>query len=492
MARRTIRRVAVTVLVGLVAPVAVGAVGIARATGEIYPARPSSAPPAPVENAPVPAHDPDKPTAVIVLGESAGANAADVLPPYEVLAATGAFNLYTVAAKRQPVRLTGGLDLIPDLTFEQLDERLPTSADVIVVPQLAARAPGARPPDIDVTVRWLHHQRAQGDPLLVSVCVGAEVLADTGVLDGRPATSHWLGLIGLRRDYPDVRWQEGLRYVDDGDVVTSAGVLSGIDGTLRAVERLVGQPAAEQAAQAVHWPYYSPGRPASIPQSRLAPADTVALLSAGWRWDRPSIGVLLTDGVGEIELASAFRPYTELSYLARPLALTADGQPIRSRHGLTFVPRADLATAAPDLDRLVVPGADAARAAVADGHALPEGLTPVHLHDQPGFGFDGTLRDIARTEDLATARWVAKTLQYPITDAQLTGTAWPWALTLRPILISAVAIAATLGILSIVILRRRRSEPAHAAQVPDRDAQVPDRDAERAAQETKPELTGTP
>ena len=60
----------------------------------------------------MPAHDPGKPTAVVLLG-SEGANAADVLPPYEVLAATGAFNLYTVAPQRQPVPLTGGWTWFP-------------------------------------------------------------------------------------------------------------------------------------------------------------------------------------------------------------------------------------------------------------------------------------------------------------------------------------------------------------------------------------------
>jgi hypothetical protein len=83
------------------------------------------------------------------------------------------------------------------------------------------------------------------------------------------------------------------------------------------------------------------------------------------------MGVLVTDGLGEIELAAAFRPYTELSYLAQPVALTVDGQPIRSRHGLTFVPRADLPSAAPGLDRLVVPGSEAAARGIADGLRLP-------------------------------------------------------------------------------------------------------------------------
>jgi hypothetical protein len=179
----------------------------------------------------------------------------------------------------------------------------------------------------------------------------------------------------------------------------------------------------------------------------------VGLLSAAYRWDRPNMGVLLTEGVGETELAAAFRPYTELSYLARPLAVTLGGQPVRSRHGLTFVPRADLATAAPRLDRLVVPGADAARRAAVQGLALPERLAPVYLHQQEsGFAFDAALRDIARTRDVATARWVAKTLQYPTTNPRLDGPAWPWALTLRPVLLVAAGVAVALG---IRFLRRR-------------------------------------
>jgi putative intracellular protease/amidase len=460
---RTVGRVAATVLVALVVSVAVAAVGISGAIAEIYTARGPSAPPVPVDKVAVPTHDPGKPTAVILLGPE-GANAADVLAPYEVLAATGAFNLYTVAPQRQPVPLTGNLDLVPDLSLGQLDQRLPAGPEVIVVPQLTEVLSGL-PPSLDPIVAWLQRQRAQGDRLLVGVCVGAEVLAEAGLLDGRPATSHWLGLIGLRRNYPQVGWTDGVTYVDDGDLITTAGVLSGVNGALRVVERMVGQAAAAKAARAVHWPAYHPGGPAPIRRSRPAPADVVGLLSAGYRWDRPTMGVLLTNGVGETELASAFRPYTELSYLARPVAVTADGQPIRSRHGLTFAPRADLTTAAPGLDRLVVPGAEAARGAAVDGLSLPERLAPVYLHDEPGFAFDGALRDIARTRDVATARWVAKTLQYPTTNPGLAGAAWPWTLTLRPILIAAVAaIAAALG---FQLLRRRRRRPARATQVAD-------------------------
>src|ERR671912_366720 len=181
---RTVGRVAGTVLVALAVPGAVAAAGIAGARGEVYTAREPGAPSAPVDDVAAPTHDPGKPTAVILLG-SEGANAADVLAPYEVLATTGAFNLYTVAPQRQPVPLTGNLDLVPDLSLGQLDQRLPTGPEVIVVPQLSEVASGL-PPSVAPVIAWLQRQRAQGDPLLVSVCVGAQVPAEAGLLDGRP------------------------------------------------------------------------------------------------------------------------------------------------------------------------------------------------------------------------------------------------------------------------------------------------------------------
>jgi len=80
-----------------------------------------------------------------------------------------------------------------------------------------------------------------------------------------------------------VHWQDGVRYADDGEVITAAGVLSGVDAALRVVERMVGPAAAAKAARAVAWPAYHPGGPAAIRQSRPAPADVVGLLSAGYR-----------------------------------------------------------------------------------------------------------------------------------------------------------------------------------------------------------------
>jgi putative intracellular protease/amidase len=443
-------------LAGLAVPVAVGVTGMIIAADGVFTPREATAPAAPP--APAAAPDPQKPTAVVVMSNE-GANAADALAPYEVLAATGSFNLYTATPDQRPVPLTGGLDLVPDLTLAELDRLLPNGADVVVVPEL----PDAGETTSAPLEQWLATRRATGDALLVGVCTGTEVLASAGLLDGRPATTHWLAINWFSVKYPDVLWQHGARYVDDGDLITTAGVLSGVDGALRVVERLLGTDAALRAARSVGWAGYSPGAPATV-SSRLEPGDEVVALNGGYRWDRAQMGVLLTDGAGEIELASAFRPYTTFSYVARPIAVTADGHAVRSRHGLTFVPRAALSTVAHDLDRLVVPGADAARRDLADGIRLSGGVAPEYLHGGSGFAFEGALRDIARSYDVATARWVGKTLEYPTAGLTLTGPGWPWELALRAV---GIAVAATvIALVAIRLIGRARRVPETSALRP--------------------------
>jgi putative intracellular protease/amidase len=442
--RRTARVLAVLVAV-LLLPVGFAAVSAPAAFGGHYAPGPDRIMPA-VTPAP---HDPGKPTAVVVVG-TLGAEVSDVLAPYEILAATGRFNVYTVGPQRGPVPLTGGLDLVPDLTFDELATR--AVPDLVVVPAL----PDAGKPTTAPVTEWLRAQADRGAQLL-SVCSGAGVLSSAGLLDGRPATSHWMRLGELESAYPNVQWVHGQRFVDDGDIVTTAGILSGVDGTLHVVERLMGPAVARDAAAAVGWLHYGAGAPPPV-TTGIAMPDPAAIVNAGYRVDPPTIGVALTDGVGEIELASVFDPHA-LSLAARTLAVTLDGGPVHSRHGLTFLPRADLASAAPQLDRLLVPGS---AAAAARGIPASGGLEPEYVHDRPGFAFDATVADLARSTDVATARWAAKVLELPTDGLVLDGPAWPWVptLTIAALMLPGAGIAA-------VVLRRRRGahhEPVDGAR----------------------------
>jgi putative intracellular protease/amidase len=430
--RRVVRvlvRVGVVTVAVVAPPVAVGAVTAFTYLDTVYEPPADVGVPASVRDAP--AHDPSKPTAVVLVGNQ-GANAADTLAPYETFAATGAYNLYTVAPERQRVTLTGGLDLVPDLGFAGLGQRLGGRApDVIAVPAM----PDATAASSGPMRAWLARQAGAG-ALVLSVCQGADVVAAAGLLDGHDATSHWFRISKLEQTYPEVRWHRATRYVDDGTVITTGGVLSGIDGTLRVIERMLGTGAASAAATAVGWTHYSPGTSGPLPASTFGLRDMITGVNLSFR-PKQDIGVVVTDGVGEIELASVFITYSDVSYVARTVALGVGGTgPVRSRHGLTFLPRSGVSDA-PGLDRLVVPGADAARR----HDPTLDRFGPQYVHAEAGFPFVPVLRDMASTVDVPTARWRAKTLEYPVDELALTGPGWPWGATLLPLLYSLIGLA---------------------------------------------------
>ncbi|MEU9022688.1 DJ-1/PfpI family protein [Actinomadura sp. NPDC048394] len=383
-----------------------------------------------------PAHAPGKPTVVVVVG-NAGANVADTLVPYDVLASTGRFNVYTVAPERRPVPLLGGLDLVPDLDFAQLSTRLGGRApDVTVVPEMPSDEDGDRR-----VIGWLRSTASRG--LVLSVCTGARLAADAGLLDGRDATTHWYRLSGLQDAHPAVHWRRGVRYIDDGNVITTGGLLSSVDGTLRVIERLAGTDTAAAAARTVGWRHYSPGVPARMPESRLSPSNAIVhLLNLGFRSNTSKLGVVLTGGVGELELASIFSPYAEVK-AARTVAIASTAT-VRSRHGLTFVPRRRLADIGDDVDRLMVPGTTAAGnpdPAIAAA-ARRAGVPLEYPHRRPGFAFDPVLRSMARTFDRPTARWTRKILEYPAADLGTSGPGWPWTPTLRLVLFGLAGVVA--------------------------------------------------
>jgi hypothetical protein len=220
-------------------------------------------------------------------------------------------------------------------------------------------------------------------------------------------------------------------------------VLSGIDGALRVIERLRGEPAASSAATAVGWTHYSPGAPEPLPRSSFGPRDMITGVNLSFR-PHDTVGVLVTDGIGEIELSSVFITYSDVSYIARTSALGVRGtEPVRSRHGLVFLPRQGLLQAE-GLDRLIVPGADAARThdpALDETVKAELGVTPEYVHAEPGFAFVPVLQDMARTVDVPTARWRAKTLEYPTQELNLAGPGWPVGATLLPLLYSLLGLA---------------------------------------------------
>lgn len=171
------------------------------------------------------------------------ANVIDTAGPWEVfqdsqLTENGrpvaGFSLYTVAPTTEVLTMTGGLKVKPDYSIEDAPQ-----PHVIVVP--AQRA-------TDASRAWLKSAAEQAD-ITMSICTGAFQLARTGLLDGLPATTHHEFWDAFEREFPKVKLQRGLRFVDNGKLASAGGLTSGIDLALHVVGRYFGEDAAAATAR---------------------------------------------------------------------------------------------------------------------------------------------------------------------------------------------------------------------------------------------------
>ncbi|MGY1784626.1 GlxA family transcriptional regulator [Geodermatophilus sp. SYSU D00698] len=142
----------------------------------------------------------------------------------------------------RPVRTADGFSVLPDHDGSVLAE-----ADTVVVPGIMggpAVVEGRIPDDLRDALRG-----AAARARMVSICTGSSVLAAAGLLDGRPAATHWRDAEQFRRTFPAVRLDPDVLFVDDGDVLTSAGVAAGIDLLLHLVRRDHGSEVANRVAR---------------------------------------------------------------------------------------------------------------------------------------------------------------------------------------------------------------------------------------------------
>jgi transcriptional regulator GlxA family with amidase domain len=149
------------------------------------------------------------------------------------------FELFAVAGDVRPARTTGGIQLAAPHGLDALGR-----AEVVVVPSW--RDPAERPPQPVLDALVTAHARGA---TVVGLCLGAFVLAAAGLLDGRRAATHWFYASALAREFPQVRVDPAVLFVDDGDVLTSAGTAAGIDACLHLVRTAHGARAAAAIAR---------------------------------------------------------------------------------------------------------------------------------------------------------------------------------------------------------------------------------------------------
>ena len=184
-----------------------------------------------------------------------GVEELDFAGPWEVLSAWAEqfpddrVQTFTMAPVAGEIRCAKGLRVVADHTLADAPH-----AELLVFPG----GRGTRPMLQDATMlAWVREQAARGT-IIASVCTGALVLAKAGLLDGRPATTHHGSLALLRELGRDIDVQPEARFVDNGAVLTAAGVSAGIDLALHLVARLHSRERAQQVRRYIQYDPHPP------------------------------------------------------------------------------------------------------------------------------------------------------------------------------------------------------------------------------------------
>jgi putative intracellular protease/amidase len=266
---------------------------------------------------------------IAIVADNGGAQTTDFIVPYGILKDSGVADVRSVSTAAGAIRLTRGLEIRTDQTMAAFDISEPDGADIVIVPAQAH-------PNSAALAGWLRSQAARG-ATIISVCEGARVLAHAGLLEGRRGASHWGSLQAMARSYRTTTWVRDRRYVQDGPIISTAGVTASIPMSLALVEAIGGRAAAEATARRFGvdaWGSAHRTADFAIEESDVAAARLAS------RAPHETTEIPIADGVDEVSLALQAEAWGRTD---RTTVVTTNvgRAPVRSRHGLIILPDAE-------------------------------------------------------------------------------------------------------------------------------------------------------
>jgi putative intracellular protease/amidase len=229
----------------------------------------------------------------------------DYTGPYEVFGQLRPSKVFTVAESHEPVTTRMGMKVIPNFSFNDLPK-----PDVLVIPGGTVDVKNRK------IIQWIQTY-FDSAKVVLSVCNGAFLLAEAGLLDGKHATTTALNLERLESQYPKIKVVKDKRFVDDGKVVTSAGVSAGIDAAIHVVEKLSGKQRAKNLALGIEYNWDSEG---NWTRSQLADMNFMDAL----------MDIYMMKGIGKISTEKSDGNTEQWEYVMRFVS-TEDAKIIHGR-----------------------------------------------------------------------------------------------------------------------------------------------------------------
>ncbi len=316
---------------------------------------------------------------VAIIGINEATETTDYLTPYGILRRSDVADVLTLSTGPGPVTLYPALKVEPDATITDFDTQYPEGVDYVIVPAMSRD-------DDPVALEWIRSQANKG-ATIIGVCAGAKVVAETGLLDGKRATTHWYYLKGMLDRHPSIQYVPDRRLVADQSVVTTTGISASMPMTLTLIEAIAGREKAEAVARDLgleHWDmsHNSAAFKMTRPFALTVLGNTLAF------WNREQLGIELSPGMDEVSLALAADAWSR-TYRSRALTFSGSTEAVTTQNGIRILP-----------DRVAASWPD-------------ETLVPMIGELPPVQVFDDTLQAIEDRYGAYTAYVVAMQHEYP-------------------------------------------------------------------------------
>lgn len=174
----------------------------------------------------------------------------DLAGPFEVFSLATknnnpVFDVVTISECDELISAKNNLIVKANYTFDNHPD-----LDILIIPG----GIGAEKVEIknQVVLDWIRQQNKKVS-ILASVCTGALLLAECGLLNGKKATTHWMDLDQLEKDYPEINVQRGVKFVDEGHLLTSGGISAGINLSFYIITKLIGKDVAKATAKRMEY-----------------------------------------------------------------------------------------------------------------------------------------------------------------------------------------------------------------------------------------------
>ena len=272
-------------------------------------------------------YDPAKKT-VFVIADYKLTEMFDMMAPYYLFNATGKANVYIIAKDETPVFIKRDLFVKPQLTFAQADS-MNMHADVIVIPALSIRT---NQQDSTV-VAWIKNHHTS-DSKVLAICDGASTAAATGLYDGKAITCHASDYAGISSQFQRPLWTQNVSVTKSGNLFSTAGVSNAVEGSLAVIDEMFGTSTMEKVMNDIHYRF-----PQIKYEHKSVPvngrAKMTALKKIMFRKNK-DVGLLLSNGVNEFQLASVLDTYGR-TFPATLTTIIRNDTAVKTKYGLSLI-----------------------------------------------------------------------------------------------------------------------------------------------------------